>query len=103
MENINYYLIISIICLFFSILSTIIGLVAIIKVLAMEKSTHTMVQQMVPIDDEIEKANTKTMENWSRQSQREIASDQEKFKEDLEAEFPDFLDDIEDNDDAISF
>ena len=101
MENINIFIIISTICLFFSFLSTIIGLVAVVMVFALYKSTHTMTY--MPIDDEIEQANKETMEKWSKQSQREIAVDQKEFKEDLEDDFPEFLDDIEDNDEAISF
>lgn len=103
MNEVNYFLVLSIISLFFSALSTIIGLVAVIKVFAMEKSTHTMVQQMVPVDQEIEQANEEILSGWGRKGQTEIDTDQREFKEDLEADFPEFLDDIEDTDGAISF
>jgi len=99
MENVNIFLIISVLCLFFSVLSTIIGLVALVKVIAAEKATHTVTY--TPIDEEIEKANQKTMEDWANKSQSWIAKDQKEFKEDLEADFPEFLTE-EDDDGAIS-
>jgi F0F1-type ATP synthase membrane subunit b/b' len=98
MENINIFIIISVLCLFFSILSTIIGLVALVKVIAAEKSTHTMTY--MPVDEEIEKANEEVMRQWATKESA-IAKDQELFREDLENEMPDFFPD-EDEKEIIS-
>lgn len=98
MENVNIFLIISVLCLFFSVLSTIIGLVALVKVLAAEKSTHTITYQSV--DNEIDKANEEFMKNWATKESA-IAKDQELFREDLENEMPDFFPD-EDEKEIIS-
>lgn len=100
MENINILMIISIVSLIFAVISLILVLITAIKVVGMEKSTHTITYQ--PVDDEIEKANQEIMEKWSRQGQSEIALDQKQFKEDLEDNFPEFLTE-EENDGAISF
>ena len=83
----------SIISLILGLFDTIIGLIAIIKVVAMEKSTHTVTYQ--PIDEEIEKANSEYLNSWATKESA-IAKDQEMFQEDLETEMPDFFPDDED-------
>jgi F0F1-type ATP synthase membrane subunit b/b' len=98
MENINILLIFSVLGFTFGLLGTIIGLIACVKVLAMEKSTHTITYQ--PIDDEIEKANEEVMKKWATKESA-IAKDQELFREDLETEMPDFFPD-EDEKEIIS-
>lgn len=102
MNKVDILLIISLLGLIFAVLSTIIGLTALVKVIAAEKSTHTLTYQPVPVDQEIEKANEEVLKKWARDSQSTIAKDQELFKEDLETEFPDFLD-TDESDGAISF
>lgn len=92
MENINILLIFSILGLIFGLLGTILGLVALIKVIAAEKSTHTMTY--MPVDEEIERANEEVMKNWATKESA-IAKDQELFREDLETEMPDFFPDEE--------
>lgn len=98
MENVNILLIFSILGFTFGLLGTIIGLVALVKVLAAEKSTHTITYQ--PIDDEIERANEEVLKNWATKESA-IAKDQELFREDLEIEMPDFFPD-EDEKEIIS-
>jgi len=98
MEKVDLFVVLSIICLFFSVFSTILGLVATIKVFAMEKSTHTITYQAV--DQEIEKANEEVLKNWATKESA-IAKDQELFREDLESEMPDFFPD-EDEKEIIS-
>ena len=98
MEKVDLFVIISTICLFFSILGTILGLVALIKVIGAEKSTHTMTY--MPVDEEIERANEEVLKNWATKESA-IAKDQELFREDLENEMPDFFPD-EDEKEIIS-
>lgn len=100
MNKIDVLLIISSLAFTLSFISTILGLVALIKIVAAEKSTHTLTYQ--PVDEEIERANKEVMENWSKQSQSWVAEDQKNFKEDLEENFPEFLNE-EEEDGAISF
>jgi hypothetical protein len=83
----------SVISLIFGLFGTIIGLIAMIKVMAIEKSTHTVTYQ--PIDEEIEKANADYLNNWATQ-ESVIAKDREEFQEELEEQMPDFFPDDED-------
>lgn len=91
MEKIDFLLISSICALLFSLIGTILGLVAVIKVIAMEKSTHTVTYQA--IDEEIDKANREFLQKESPWATKEsaIAKDQEEFKEDLEVDMPEFF------------
>ena len=98
MNKIDVLLIISSLAFTLSFISTILGLVALIKIIAAEKSTHTMTY--MPVDDEIEKANEKVLNNWATKESA-IAKDQELFREDLESEMPDFFPD-EDEKEIIS-
>lgn len=94
----NLLLIISCLGLIFGLLGTIIGLVAIVKVIAAEKSTHSV--QYMPMDDEIEKANNEYIrkekkEAWATKESA-IAKDQEEFRQSLEDDMPDFYPDDDD-------
>jgi hypothetical protein len=84
----------SILGLTLGLISTIIGSIALIRVIASEKSTHTV--HYAPIDEEIDRANKEYMENWATKESA-IAKDQKQFKEDLENEMPDFFPDEEDS------
>jgi hypothetical protein len=83
--------------LIFGLLGTIIGLVALVKVIAAEKSTHSV--QYMPMDDEIDKANNEYMKkndgSWSTKESA-IAKDQEEFRENLEDDMPEFYPDDDD-------
>jgi hypothetical protein len=80
--------------LIFGLLGTIIGLVALVKVIAAEKSTHSVTY--MPIDEEIDKANNEFIkENWATKESM-IAKDRKEFQEDLETEMPEFFPDDED-------
>jgi hypothetical protein len=83
----------SILGLLFSLISTIIGSIALIKVLAAERSTHTI--QYAPVDEEIDRANKEFMDNWATKDSV-FAKEREKYKEDLENEMPDFYESDED-------
>jgi len=93
MEKIDFLLISSICALIFSVIGTILGLVAVVKTIAMEKSTHSVTY--VPMAEEIDKANNEFMDSWATEESR-IASDHKEFKEDLENEMPEFFPDEED-------
>lgn len=90
MNKLDLLIIISSLAFTLSCISTIIGLVALVKVLAAEKSTHTMTY--MPVDPSIEEENEKVMKNWATK-ESVIAKDQELFQEDLESEMPDFFPD----------
>lgn len=77
----------AIIGLIFGLIGTIIGGLAFLKVLAMEKSTHTITY--TPVDAEIEKANKEYMGGWATQDTF-LKEDREMFNEDLEKVMPDF-------------
>lgn len=78
----------SIIGLLFGLIGTIIGSLSLIKIIAMEKSTHTITYQ--PVDTEIDKANEELISKWATK-ESVIAKDRELFQEDLETEMPDFF------------
>lgn len=99
MNKVDFLLIISSLALIFSIIGTILGLVAMIKVIAAEKSTHSVTY--MPIDEEIDKANQETAKNWATQESM-VAKDREMFQEELESELPDFYPSDEDKE-IISF
>jgi len=75
-----------------SIISVICSVLAWTKVQALEKSTHTF--QYVPIDEEVAKANDKTVEKWATSSES-IAQQEKLFKDDLEELMPEFASDDE--------
>lgn len=77
----------SILGLTFGLISTIIGSIALVRVIAAEKSTHTVTY--APIDEEIDKANSEYLEKWATRDSV-IAKDQKDYKEDLEEDMPDF-------------
>jgi len=74
------------------ILSVVLSALAWTKVQALEKSTHTF--QYVPIDEEVAKANDKTVEKWATSSES-IAQQEKLFKDDLEELMPEFASDDE--------
>lgn len=79
--------------LIFAVLGFIFASVALIKIIAMEKSTHTV--QMVPVDEEIDKANQEFMKKWAS-SEEAIAKQNKLYKEDVEEAMPEFALDDED-------
>lgn len=79
-------------------ISMIFGIVALVKVLAMEKSTHSV--QYVPINDEIDKANEEYLKKsketpWAT-SDQSLKEQQKLFTEDLEELMPDLASSEED-------
>ena len=71
----------------FSTLGVLLAVLSWTKVQALEKSTHTV--QMVPIDEEIDKANRDYMEQWatSQKSLEEQAKMDIEDRDDLMPEF----------------
>lgn len=80
-------------CLTGTLLSVLLSALAWTKVQALEKSTHTF--QYVPIDEEVAKANDKTVEQWAT-SPESIAQQEKLFKEDRDELMPEFAPDEED-------
>jgi len=78
-------LIFSIIGLTIACLSVIIGSYAAIKVVAIEKSTHSVTY--MPIDPEIDKANKEYVDQWATQDE-EIEKQNKLFSKDLKEVMP---------------
>jgi len=93
-NKLDLLLIISSISLFFGVLGTIMGLVALIKTIAAEKSTHSV--SYMPIDEEIDKANDDYLNQPWATKESAIAKDQEEFRQSLEDDMPDFYPDDDD-------
>lgn len=83
--------------LILAVISTILSIYSLVKVMAMEKSTHTV--QLMPVDEDIDKHNQKIMEEWAT-SEESIAKQQKMYREDLEDEMPELY---EDKPEVISF
>lgn len=86
----------SLTALIFGVLGFLFSSIALIKIIAMEKSTHTV--QMVPIDEEVDKANQEFMKQWAT-SEEAIAKQNKLYKEDVEEAMPEFA--LEDEDKEI--
>lgn len=72
--------IISTIALIFSIVNTVM-------ILAREKATHTV--QMVPVDEEIDRANKEYLEKWAT-SEKAIKKENKLYKEEIDTDMPEF-------------
>lgn len=68
-------------------LALLLSLVSVIMIVAKEKSTHTV--QMVPVDEEIDRANQEFLNKWAS-SEEAIKKEQKLYNEELEAEMPEF-------------
>jgi hypothetical protein len=80
-------LILSIVSIILVPLSLLVGIVALIKIMALEKSTHSI--QYVPVDEEIDKANEEYMKQWATDDAA-IAKEQKLYQEELADEMPEF-------------
>lgn len=94
MNSLNILIIISTLGLIFGLLGTIMGLVALVKCIAAEKSTHSV--QYMPIDEEIDKENNDYLNQSWATKESAIAKDQEEFRQSLEDDMPDFYPDDDD-------
>lgn len=79
--------------LFLGFLALAIGIYAMIKIIAVESSTHTV--QMVPVDEEIDRANQEFVKNWAT-SEEAIKKENKAYQEELEEVMPEFALDDED-------
>ena len=75
--------------LIFAVLGFILATICLIKVIAMEKATHSV--QYVPLDDEFEEANKK----WAS-SDEAIRKQNKMYAEEVEEKMPEFALDDED-------
>lgn len=94
--TLNYYIflqIASIISLLLSLFSTILGALALMKCLAIEKSTHSVTY--MPIDPEIDKENKKYMEEWGT-TEESIDKQNKEYKKEIKEKMPEFELDDED-------
>lgn len=69
------------------------GGIAVFKVLAMEKSTHSITY--MPIDPEVDKENSEYMKTWATQD-ASLKKQSKVYKEDLEETMPEFVSDDDD-------
>jgi len=78
-------------------LSVIIAVISLVKVIAMEKSTHTITYQ--PVDEEIDAHNERFLkseeETWAT-TEASLVKQQSEYKEQLESDLPEFSDSDED-------
>ena len=74
-------------CAIISTLALLLSSVSIIMMIAKEKATHTI--QMVPVDEEVERANEEYMSKWAS-SDKAIDEQNKLYKEDIENEMPEF-------------
>lgn len=81
----HLYAMISLFSAFLGALGFIFACAALIKVMAMERSTHSV--QYMPVDPEIEKANKEFLDEWAT-SEETLKEQNKLFKEDLEDEMP---------------
>lgn len=80
-------------CGIISSLALLLSCTAIILIMAKEKSTHTI--QMVPVDEEIERANEEFLQKWAT-SEDAVNKQNKMFQEDLKDKMPEFSLDEED-------
>lgn len=81
----------------FGITGTSCAIYALIKTIAVEKSTHTV--HLQPVDTEIDRANEEYLKQWGT-SEESINEQNQLLKEDLETEMPQFY---EEEKEIISF
>jgi len=74
-------------------LALLLAVVAIIMIVAREKATHTV--QMVPVDEEIERANEEFLKQWAT-SDEAISKQNKMHREEVEEQMPEFALDDED-------
>lgn len=81
--EINILIVVSLLALIMSIIATLVGAIALIKCIAVEKSTHTVTFQ--PLDEGLKRG----MEEWG--TSEEVLNKQQKlYKEDVENNLPEF-------------
>ena len=76
-----------------ALILSIFGVYALIKIKAMESSTHSV--QLMPVDSEIDKLNEEYLNQWAT-SEESIKKDMKKFREEMEDKMPDFAPNDED-------
>ena len=86
-DLLTIYSVIALLSGIFSVICLSVSIFALVKVYAMEKSTHNVT--FMPIDEEVDKQNQEYMK-WATQD--ESLKEQSKyFKEDLEDSMPEFM------------
>jgi len=85
-------------CGIISTLALLLSIVSIIMMVAKEKATHTV--QMIPIDEEIDRANAEFLkkDSWAT-SEEAIKKENKMYKEEVEDEMPQFA--LDDDDKEI--
>jgi len=90
MNNIDQstlFLVCSLLSIILSVICLLTSIFALIKVIAMEKSTHQVTY--MPIDEQIDKENQDFMKQWATDDDS-LQTQQKVFKEDLEDLMPEF-------------
>ena len=96
MINIDQSIIIlvcSLLSIILSIFCLLMSIFALIKVYAMEKSTHQVTY--MPIDEQIDKENQDFLKQWATDDES-LSTQQKVYKEDLEELMPEFSPEDED-------
>lgn len=74
-------------CLILATLALVLSIINTIMFMAKEKATHTV--QLMPVDEEIDRANEEYMKKWAS-SDKAIDKENKLYTEELEAEMPEF-------------
>jgi len=77
-------------------LALLLSVVSIIMIIAREKATHTV--QMVPVDEEIERANEEFLKQWAT-SDEAISKQNKMHREEVQEQMPEFA--LDDDDKEI--
>lgn len=87
-------LVLSIVSILMTAIAMVIAVLALIKTIAAEKSTHSI--QYVPVDEEIDKANSEFLakDSWATK-EKNIDKDYKLYQEELEDVMPEFFEEAE--------
>lgn len=83
-------------CVILATIALVLSIISIVMQVARDKATHTV--QMIPVDEEINRANEEFMKKWAT-SEEAIQKQNKLYKEDLEEKMPEFA--LEDEDKEI--
>ena len=79
-----------------SILALLLSVINLIMFIAKEKATHTV--QLVPVDEEVDRANQEYMKKWAT-SEEAIKKENKLYQEEVQDEMPQFA--LDDDDKEI--
>lgn len=74
-------------CLILATISLLMSIITIVMIMARDRATHTV--QLMPVDEEIDRANEEYMKEWAS-SDEGIKKQNDLHKEEIEASMPEF-------------